>query len=630
MTLLAALWHFDGRSADARACKAMLRAQSANHGSPVVRAEDGLVMGTSGSAEAGPIYSQSSTFALLADIRLDNRTDFLPALGLTPAEAALLSDARLLLHCFERWGTQVIDRLVGDFAILLWDRKSSRLSLARDFAGQRPLHFHEGKGFVAVSSMARGLHALDFVPRGVNETRLFELLAGLPHGDRETCFKEIQRVEPGELLTFSPGAHSARSFWNPPTSEIRLASHQDYAEALNEHLDNAVNARLRDAGGIVGTHLSAGLDSSATTASAALAFPGRVVAFTSVPPAEFPDLPVGRFGDESLLAARTAAIYPNVEHRLIATETRLPLEDLGREHWHFERPDLNLPNLQWSNRINEAALEVGITRILTASSGNTTISYGGVELLGEMLARGEMAHFVHECVAALRRGTQPRTLFAQAAKGLLPNSLVQALDRFRGRGHFPVVSGVINPSAPELASIAAKHRRTLDLMSGGSVSTRLQMMRRVDPGTYVKGALLRWNIDMLDPTADRRLMEFCLRVPLEHYHRDGVGRALIRTALKGRVPEAVRRETRRGLQSPHWFAMLSSSRDQARRLFHRVEQSSTARRLLDLKTMQRLLTDWPQKTDAYGPLVYRHGLLRGLSIGEFIRNHSGECDEPRD
>src|SRR3982751_4357372 len=108
MTLLSALWHPDGRSADPRACKVMLQAQSADHGSPAVRAENGLVMGSSGNTEAGPIHDRSSTFALLADLRLDNRTDFVSALGLTSADVALLSDARLLLLCFERWGAEVI------------------------------------------------------------------------------------------------------------------------------------------------------------------------------------------------------------------------------------------------------------------------------------------------------------------------------------------------------------------------------------------------------------------------------------------------------------------------------------------------------------------------------------------
>src|SRR4051794_15141979 len=146
MTLLAALWNRDGRP-PAGACEAMLRAQGGPDGPRRVWAEGGIALGRAAFGpgveaghEAGPVEGASGAFTLLADARLDNRSDFLAPLGLTAANAAPVGDARLMMLCLERWGTDVIGRFVGDFALALWDRRAERLVLARDYAGIRPLH----------------------------------------------------------------------------------------------------------------------------------------------------------------------------------------------------------------------------------------------------------------------------------------------------------------------------------------------------------------------------------------------------------------------------------------------------------------------------------------------------------
>ncbi|HEX8124833.1 MAG TPA: asparagine synthase-related protein [Allosphingosinicella sp.] len=628
MTVIAALWNRDGGPAGPM-CEAMLRSQSPKKWSRTLRSDGAAALGRA-APRAGPDpageqptqWRGSGAFQLAADVRLDNREDFLPQLGLGGAEAAALHDAHLMLLCFERWGAEVIARFVGDFALALWDKREERLLLARDFAGQRPLHFHESRRGVAASSMAKGLHALDHVPRAVDEVRLLEMLAAIHHEGPRTFFKDVQRVEPGELLTFSRGGRSSHSFWAAPAGEIRFKSHDDYADALREKLDSAVRSQLRGAGPAVATHLSAGLDSSAVTSSAAMQFPGRVLAFTSVPPHDRSALPKGRFGSEGALAAATAGLYPNVEHRLSETPGRLPLEDLDWELELFERPDINLPNVAWANRINDAVAAEGVNVLLVGTGGNLSISYAGTERLGELLAGGRLAEFGSECLAARKQGMRPRALLGMAAHQLLPKFVIGALTPLRDRRAHPATAGVLNPKAPGVAEILARHGRFDDPSAARSVQSRAHMLRRVDPGTYNKGLLLRWNIDVRDPTMDRRLLEYCLQIPLAHYFRNGVSRAVIRTALEGRVPDPVRLETLRGLQSPHWLDMIREARGEAGRLLGGIAQSPQARRLLDISKMRRLLGELADSGHGLPHPVYRYGLIRGLAAGEFIRLNS--------
>jgi asparagine synthase (glutamine-hydrolysing) len=77
-------------------------------------------------------------------------------------------------------------------------------------------------------------------------------------------------------------------------------------------------------------------------------------------------------------------------------------------------------------------------------------------------------------------------------------------------------------------------------------------MRRVDLGNYNKGMLAGWGLDWRDPTADRRLVEYCLSVPMEQYLGAGERRWLGRRALSDRLPAAVLDAKDRGYQAVDW------------------------------------------------------------------------------
>jgi asparagine synthase (glutamine-hydrolysing) len=82
----------------------------------------------------------------------------------------------------------------------------------------------------------------------------------------------------------------------------------------------------------------------------------------------------------------------------------------------------------------------------------------------------------------------------------------------------------------------------------------------MDQGNYNKGVLGGWGVDMRDPSADRRLVEFCLSVPPEQFLAGGVPRSLARRAFADRLPPEVLRERRKGYQAADWFEGMSVSR----------------------------------------------------------------------
>jgi asparagine synthase (glutamine-hydrolysing) len=155
--------------------------------------------------------------------------------------------------------------------------------------------------------------------------------------------------------------------------------------------------------------------------------------------------------------------------------------------------------------------------------------------------------------------------------------------------------------------------------------TRRRLLNRVDFGNYNKGTLAAWGLDRRDPTADRRLMEFCLTVPGEEYLRGGVQRALARRAFAPWLPAAVVAERRKGFQAADWHVGFAAARDEIAAEIERIARCPPAAQVLDVDLMRSLIERWPT-SPGHKPAVsnvYRNALLRAISIGHFMRRAAG-------
>ena len=154
---------------------------------------------------------------------------------------------------------------------------------------------------------------------------------------------------------------------------------------------------------------------------------------------------------------------------------------------------------------------------------------------------------------------------------------------------------------------------------------RLWALRRVDPGNFRKGGLAGWQVDHRDPTADIRLLEFCLGVPTDQFLRDGVQRALARRALADRLPLQVLDEQRRGLQAADWHEDLMAVQDRVAEELDRLEACPAASCALDLPRLRLLTARWPASGWDRNEVImpYRYALLRAISTGHFLRRATG-------
>lgn len=635
MTALSGFWASRSAVDPVRACERMLAAQAVYApGRPVCARSDDVAVGRrlfpllpEDRFDRAPQQGGGGRWTLVADLRLDNRDELCEQLGVGRDAARSLADAGILLRALERWGDRAVERLVGDFAFAAWDRDRERLILARDFMGNRPLHFHRGNGFFAFASMAKGLHALPEVPCAPDEKAMKRFLALVPGDGTQSYFEGIESVPGGHLCIATRNGVERRRHWNPSSQILRLKRPEEYREALREEMDRAVSVRLRGTEGRVASHLSGGLDSSTVTATAAGLLAGgngRVTAFTSVPREGYDDpLSSRRFADEGAHAAAVAELYPNIDHVLIRSGDRSPLATLDRNFFLYEQPVLNLCNAVWSDAINDSAKSRGLSVLLTGQMGNLSFSYNGCERLPQLLRQGRLLKLAQETLRLRRHGFGLQSAAAHIFGPYLPRRLWFAINRWRGRGIDVGDYSAAHPAAADEARAEMENsgRDMSRRPSKDAFASRLRVLDDVDFGAYNKGTLGGWGIDIRDPTADRRLVELCLRIPVEQYLRGGRIRALARGAFTDRLPPMILGETRKGLQAADWHDGFANGRGQAVEEVERLAALGAAQATFDVERMRRLLADWPE--DGWNShrvqSGYRLALLRGISGGHFLR-----------
>lgn len=213
--------------------------------------------------EAGqPHTNEDESLALVMDGYLTNWEELRRDLTERGARLRNRSDAELVLRAYEQWGEDCADRIEGEFAFIIADRRRQRLYAARDHQGLRPLFYcRRGDTLVIASDIPAIFAALDPPPEpnhdylvGVAAVQLF-----LPE---DTVWRGITRLQQAHWLVCDGHNLVVRRYFELPTGErLRYRSDEEYAEHYLAMLSDVLRRTTRSHAPI-GIAVSGGLDSS--------------------------------------------------------------------------------------------------------------------------------------------------------------------------------------------------------------------------------------------------------------------------------------------------------------------------------------------------------------------------------
>jgi asparagine synthase (glutamine-hydrolysing) len=636
VSAIAGLWSFDGKTDVSAACRTMLAALS-------VYGSDDSAQYSSNSFSMGRCLlrllpedrfdrqplSAGAVTALAADLRLDNREELARELGLGSEAAMVMADSDILLAAWQRWREHCVERLIGAFSFAIWNEQEQQLFLARDHTGERPLYYSTAGNCFAFASMPKGLHPLPFIGAEVDEDYVARYLALVYMPLEKTIFQRIQRLTAGCALNIRAGQTTLRRYWQTENlPALRLKSDEEYLDLFCECFDEAVRSRLRTTGE-VGAQLSGGLDSSSVAATAALLLrdEGRgLTAYTAVPRPGFDRIGATHFENEGPAAAEVAARYPNMRHLLVESSQTSFLDILDLNNSLYDHPCYGPNNEVWSNAIMTRAREDGVTVLLNGGCGNCTFSYYGMPALSAWLRSGQwvtLARVAMEIKAA--RSASVKSILRHALWPSLPFWLRSATDPHMRA--FSLDYCALHPDIIERLDLRRQAFHDLNTASLDGRTLLNALLKYGDVSDISIAPQGGWQLDYRDPTFDKRVVEFCLTVPLEQFIRGGKLRSLARRAMAARLPAVTLNRSQRGRQSADWHISMSAVRGRMLREMNHLESSPLASRMLDLARMRRLIEDWPtggfDQPQVEGP--YHAALTRGFSVGSFLHKYDPDA-----
>jgi asparagine synthase (glutamine-hydrolysing) len=222
------------------------------------------------------------------------------------------SDTEVILRGYQEWGEKVVSKLLGMFAIGLWDAKAKKLLLARDRYGKKPLFYsHKEEELSFASELEALLAAEGGIPKISGEGFASYLRYGYVPGS-DTVLPQVLQLRAGHLLQWQAGKFQQTTFGDAPVYRSRVMKDGEFLHQLDTRLQAAVEARLISDVPL-GCFLSGGIDSSLVVAYARKIYGPKLKTFT----VSFP----GTMRDEGDYGKKVAEIL-GTDHHTIQIEAQ--------------------------------------------------------------------------------------------------------------------------------------------------------------------------------------------------------------------------------------------------------------------------------------------------------------------
>ena len=484
------------------------------------------------------------------------------------------SDTEVLLAAYREWGEACVTRFNGMFAFALWDGDRRRLFCARDRMGIKPFYYSWDGTRFAFASEIKGLLAAGIRPVP-NQHAVFDYLEGayLDHSDG-TFFEGIHQLPPAHVLTVDTDV-TVRRYWDLPAAGGSPLSMEEAAGRFRELFRDSVRLRLRSDVPI-GTCLSGGLDSSSIVCVAnnlmfgEQAVPRELVGqrqktFSSC--FEDPAYDERRFIQPVLDRTGAEAHYTFPDPKeLAATVSQLV--------WQQDEPFGSTSIFaQWN--VMRLASQCGVKVLLDGQGADELLAgYHGFfgAHFADLTAARRWGVLAQE-LACYRRlhGPLPKHVYATLARAFLPSRLVR-LVRSRMTGSVDWIAVDFRRQWGPITTLpgfqgSRLHAMQHQLLTSNGLRALLH---------YEDRNSMAFGVETRLPFLDYRLVEFLYGLGPELKIQRGWTKAVLRQAMDGALPEAVRRRSdKMGFVTPEdtWFRtslremardILSDSRTRAR------------------------------------------------------------------
>ena len=528
-----------------------------------------------------PMANEDGSLWIVFNGEIYNYRELREELLATGHRFASATDTEVILHAYEEWGRDCLARFNGMWAFALWDERRRELFCARDRLGVKPFYYTVAGGSFLFASEIKALLAHPLAGGRPNDRMLSTFLAwGVADHTAETMYDGIFQLPPAHALVVSEGSvGEPERYWDVAMNGAPRAAIDDETAArrVRDLLTDAVRLRLRS-DVPVGTCLSGGIDSSTVTAL-----------INVLLRAESPESVGDRqktfsvcFDDPRFDESRhidTVVAATKVASRRTTPDTEGLWEDIGRLLYLQDEPFASLSIYAQYCVMRLAQSEVKV--VLDGQGADEQL--GGYIAYQAPYIRGLLRR--REILAALREG-----IGSARHHG---SFFSWAFRQFRVRSER---RGLLRGSPPEVLRYAG----SLDeVLKREVVASNLPLLLHWEDRNS-----MAFSIEARVPFLDYRLVEYLAGLPLDQKVRHGVTKYVLRRAIRGLVPDAIRcRMDKMGFVTPEEVWMKNELASHILALFSSPEFSR--RPYWDAEQVLRNYREFLEGKSAYSTEFWR-------------------------
>jgi asparagine synthase (glutamine-hydrolysing) len=504
-----------------------------------------------------PIFNEDGTIGVVFNGEIYNYRELRDDLLRAGHRFATASDTEVIVHAYETYGAECVERFRGIFAFAIWDGRDQSVFIARDQLGIKPLFYSHRAGRLFFASELKALLEDPTISRAVDLQALDDYLAYSYVPSDRSILRGVQKLAPGHWMRWRDGRLAVHQYWDARFEGQSAGNEGEWAERIEARLRECVRLQLR-ADVPLGIFLSGGVDSSAITALASQELGRKVKTFSvGFREADF---------DERRFARLTAERY-GTEHIEITVADR-DIGILGEIAYHLDEPFGDPSALPTYYVCREAARHVKVC-----------LSGDGADELFAGYSRYRLARSYRRydrIPGVLRRST------AGALLAVMPHHAWGRgeLERIASSGAARYFLQMTEFTGDERATLLADHGpqaaqrepRLFTPYFAANNSDLVTTLQHIDQKTYLPDDILvkvdrmsmRHSLEARVPFLDHLLVEDVNAAPVDLKLRGSVGKYLLKRILTPHLPPPILTRKKMGFGIPirHWFG--GSLQDYAR------------------------------------------------------------------
>jgi asparagine synthase (glutamine-hydrolysing) len=461
------------------------------------------------------------------------------------------TDTEVIVHAYEEYGPDCVQRFNGMFAFALWDQTQRELILARDRLGVKPLYYYRYNGKLAFASEIKALLQIPDVEREINPQALYHYVGYEFVPAPDTIFRHIYKLPPGHYLRYRDGKIEVTQYWDVRfQNEVHPPAY--YEEQMRAMLAEAVRKRLVSDVPL-GVFLSGGLDSSAVVA---------LMSRCGVEPIQTFSLGYADPSFSELDYARIIARQFKTEHRELIVDPITP-ELIEEAIWHLDEPMTDLSTIPLY-LICKKAREY-VTVCLSGEGGDEVLvgydrfkaskANGYYALLPARIRQGVVAPLLNALPDQPQKKGPLNVLKRFIQGGLLPEEGGHMRWQYFGmpeqdRALFAeeLLSEISRDAFAPIRRHAAHCNSTNRLDREIYVDLKFTMpdsvLMKVDKMSMAHA------LEVRVPFLDYQFVEFCATIPGDLKLKGFTTKAIFRSAMRGIVPDAILGRGKQGYSLP--------------------------------------------------------------------------------